>query len=114
MKHKLSWMLTAMVLVSLVVTACGSPSQATTESPTTAAQPTAATQATTAPEATTAAPQPTEAAQPTTAPTQPTTASSAGATKLQLLGWSSSDAENSLLNQIVQQFNQSQTQYTAS
>ncbi len=100
MKKQILYATAALLVAILAVTACGGGT-----TPTAAPPPTTATQPTTAPEATTA---------PATTAPQATTAPSGSATKLQLLGWSSSDAENNLLNTIVDQFNKSQTQYTAS
>jgi len=105
MNRHVFYVVATLVLAILVITACA-PATAPTTAPPTAAQPTTASQPTSAPEATTAT-------QPTTA-SQPTTAAATGATALQLLGWSSSDAENELLTSIVDRFNKSQTEYKAS
>lgn len=109
-KRVLYW-LAALVVVSMVITACGGGAAAPTSAPaTTAAQPTTAA-ATTAPQPTTAAA--TMAPEATTAPGA-TTAAGGGGVKLQLLGWSASDAENDALKSIVADFNASQTEYSAS
>lgn len=94
MKRNWILVLASLLTLSLIVIACGGGG--------TAAPTTAPSQATQAP------------AQATTAPAQPTSAPAAGATKLQLLGWSSSEAENDLLTSIVNDYNASQTQYAAS
>ncbi len=93
MNKQVWYVLAALLVASFVITACSGGTAPTSAPPTTASQPTTATQPTTA---------------------AATSAPSGSATKLQLLGWSSSDAENDLLKSIVSQFNQSQTQYTAS
>lgn len=105
MNKRVLSVLAALLIATVVVAACGGGAAPTTAPPTSAPPPTTATQATTAPQPTTA---------PATTASQPTTAPSAAGTKLQLLGWSSSDAENDLLKSIVDQFNKSQTKYTAS
>ena len=87
MNKQVWYVLAALLVASFVITACGGGTAPTSAPPTTATQPTTA---------------------------AATSAPSGSATKLQLLGWSSSDAENDLLKSIVSQFNQSQTQYTAS
>lgn len=87
MNKQVWYVLAALLVASFVITACSGGTAPTSAPPTTATQPTTA---------------------------AATSAPSGSATKLQLLGWSSSDAENDLLKSIVSQFNQSQTQYTAS
>jgi multiple sugar transport system substrate-binding protein len=91
-KHVL-YIVAALLMATIVITACGGSAAPTSAPPTAATQPTTA---------------------PATTATQPTSAPSAGQTKLQLLGWSSSDAENELLKSIVADYNASQTQYAAS
>ncbi|MGE5141371.1 MAG: ABC transporter substrate-binding protein [Rudaea sp.] len=122
--HWLSLMAAALLVIALA--ACGG--GGTTPQPTTAAPPTqptaAAAQPTMAEQPTTAA-QPT-AEQPTAAAEQPTAAAAASptatsipithnqGTPIQLLGWASSTAEDTLLSQIISGYNTSQAKYDAS
>lgn len=90
MNKRIFFLLTALLVVTLA-SACAPVSPATT-----------------APAATTAPPA------ATTAPPEPTAATSAGATNLQLLGWSASDVENETLKQVIADFNTAHPQYNAS
>jgi multiple sugar transport system substrate-binding protein len=105
MKH-LRWsvVLTAIALL-FALGACGGGATAPTSAPSGAA--------TTAPAATATSAAP--AGGPTaTPPPSPTATLMPGRTGLQLLGWASSDAEDSLLNQMISGYNQSQSKYQAS